>query len=78
MLSSPRLDNQSHCYTGLMALLEHSQQLEQDSGVSMLICFDHEEIGSESAQGAGKFKNNFNGLFRQKIMHFVANACINS
>jgi len=53
MLSSPRLDNQSHCYTGLMALLEHSQQLEQDSGVSMLICFDHEEIGSESAQGAG-------------------------
>jgi len=53
MLSSPRLDNQSHCYTGLMALLEHSQQLEQDTGVSMLICFDHEEIGSESAQGAG-------------------------
>jgi len=54
MLSSPRLDNQSHCYTGLMALLDHaSNSLVTDTGVSMLVCFDHEEIGSESAQGAG-------------------------
>jgi len=54
MLSSPRLDNQSHCYTGLMALLQHSRDgLQADAGVSVVICFDHEEIGSESAQGAG-------------------------
>jgi aspartyl aminopeptidase len=52
-LSSPRLDNQIHCYTGLTALLAHSRDLSQDTGVSMLACFDHEEIGSESAQGAG-------------------------
>merc|ERR1711872_1183138 len=52
-LSSPRLDNQVHCYTGLSALLDHSIDLSQDSGVSMLVCFDHEEIGSDSAQGAG-------------------------
>jgi len=52
-LSSPRLDNQSHCYTGLAALLEHSKDLSQDTGISMLCCFDHEEIGSDSAQGAG-------------------------
>ena len=52
MLSSPRLDNQSHCYTGLMALLQHTD-LDPDTGVNMVICFDHEEIGSESAQGAG-------------------------
>jgi len=52
MLSSPRLDNQSHCYTGLMALLQHTD-LDTDTGVNMVICFDHEEIGSESAQGAG-------------------------
>jgi len=52
-LSCPRLDNQSHCYTGLAALLEHSKDLSQDTGISMLCCFDHEEIGSDSAQGAG-------------------------
>jgi len=52
-LSSPRLDNQVHCYTGLTALLEHSKDISQDTGVSMLVCFDHEEIGSNSAQGAG-------------------------
>ena len=53
MLSSPRLDNQVHCYTGLKALLDHSEDLTEDTGVSMLVCFDHEEIGSDSAQGAG-------------------------
>jgi len=53
MLSSPRLDNQVHCYTGLKALLDNSQDLSEDTGVSMLVCFDHEEIGSDSAQGAG-------------------------
>lgn len=52
-LSCPRLDNQSHCYTGLAALLEHSKDISKDTGVSMLCCFDHEEIGSDSAQGAG-------------------------
>jgi len=52
-LSSPRLDNQAHCYTGLCALLGHAVDIEADSGVSMLVCFDHEEIGSDSAQGAG-------------------------
>lgn len=53
MLSCPRLDNQIHCYTGLKALLETSKDLSTDTGVSMLVCFDHEEIGSDSAQGAG-------------------------
>eukprot|EP00927_Polykrikos_kofoidii_P054788 TRINITY_DN4915_c0_g1_i1.p1 TRINITY_DN4915_c0_g1~~TRINITY_DN4915_c0_g1_i1.p1 ORF type:complete len:478 (+),score=104.35 TRINITY_DN4915_c0_g1_i1:71-1504(+) len=52
--SSPRLDNQIHCFTGLMALLRHaSSGLADDSDVSMLCCFDHEEVGSESACGAG-------------------------
>lgn len=52
-LSSPRLDNQVHCYTGLTALLDHSRDLSADTGVSMLCCFDHEEVGSDSAVGAG-------------------------
>lgn len=52
-LSSPRLDNQSHCYTGLAALLAHSSDLSEDTGVSMVVCFDHEEVGSDSTVGAG-------------------------
>lgn len=52
-LSSPRLDNQAHCYTGLCALLKNAADIDLDTGVSMLVCFDHEEIGSDSAQGAG-------------------------
>ena len=43
-LSSPRLDNQVHCYTGLAALLDHSRDISEDTGVSMLCCFDHEEV----------------------------------
>jgi len=50
-LSCPRLDNQVHCYTGLSALLSH--KVEEDTGISMLVAFDHEEVGSDSAQGAG-------------------------
>lgn len=52
-LSSARLDNQVHCYTGLAALLDHSADISEDTGVSMLVCFDHEEVGSASAVGAG-------------------------
>jgi len=52
-LSSARLDNQVHCYTGLEALLEHSTDISEDTGVSMLVCFDHEEVGSDSMTGAG-------------------------
>jgi len=52
-LSSPRLDNQVHCYTGLAALLDHSRDISEDTGISMLCCFDHEEVGSDSAVGAG-------------------------
>ena len=49
-LSSPRLDNQVHCYTGLAALLDHSRDISEDTGVSMLCCFDHEEVTVNSEQ----------------------------
>jgi len=46
-IASARLDNLLSCYTGLMALLKnHGEQN------SMLICTDHEEVGSMSAAGA--------------------------
>lgn len=53
--SSPRLDNQVHCFTSVMALLDYagSGKLEEAKDVSVVACFDHEEVGSESACGAG-------------------------
>jgi len=52
--SSPRLDNQVHCFTGVMALLDHAKAgVDEETEISMVCCFDHEEVGSESACGAG-------------------------
>ncbi len=46
-ISSARLDNLLSCYTALVALLE-----EPGSANELLVCNDHEEIGSVSAAGA--------------------------
>jgi len=46
-ISSARLDNLLSCFTGMQALLEAG-----DHVTSMLICNDHEEVGSTSASGA--------------------------
>lgn len=46
-ISSARLDNLLSCFTGMQALLEAGDQV-----TSMLICNDHEEVGSTSASGA--------------------------
>jgi len=46
-IASARLDNLLSCYTGLMALLDH--QGEQNV---LLVCNDHEEVGSVSTAGA--------------------------
>jgi len=52
-LSSPRLDNQVHCFTAMRALLEYAAgDISQDTGVALAVCFDHEEVGSESTHGA--------------------------
>ena len=54
LLSSPRLDNQIHCFTGLRALLDHAAAaLPSQPDIAVLASFDHEEVGSESAWGAG-------------------------
>mmetsp|Transcript_70068 Transcript_70068/g.121284 ORF Transcript_70068/g.121284 Transcript_70068/m.121284 type:complete len:485 (+) Transcript_70068:78-1532(+) len=53
-LSSQRLDNHVHCFTALRALLDHSAgDISSDKDISMIVCFDHEEVGSESSCGAG-------------------------
>ena len=47
---APRLDNLASCHAGLRALLD-SVQGDVDT-VPVLACFDHEEVGSQSASGA--------------------------
>ena len=54
--SSPRLDNQIHCFTSMDALISYSQAselLSKDTDVSCIALFDHEEVGSQSTCGAG-------------------------
>jgi len=46
-LASARLDNLLSCYTGIESLLS-----ADDSVTSLMICSDHEEVGSASAEGA--------------------------
>ncbi|MDP5052587.1 MAG: M18 family aminopeptidase, partial [Congregibacter sp.] len=46
-IASARLDNLLSCYTGLEALIEAN-----GSQWSLLVCNDHEEVGSRSASGA--------------------------
>lgn len=48
LLVSPRLDNLVSVFTSLMALAE----AENDSGVSMILLADNEEVGSHTKQGA--------------------------
>lgn len=47
-ISAPRLDDLSMTYSGLNAILNNSSS----KGISMFVCFDNEEIGSRTRQGA--------------------------
>ena len=47
-ISAPRLDDLSMTYSGLEAIVNSSST----KGISMFICFDNEEIGSRTRQGA--------------------------
>jgi aspartyl aminopeptidase len=54
---SARLDNLASCFLAVKALLAHTaateeKQLANDCDVSMIVLYDHEEVGSESAVGA--------------------------
>lgn len=53
---SPRLDNLMMSFCGLTALIEASKDekaLAAEKRVWSLVLFDHEEVGSQSAHGAG-------------------------
>ncbi|ODV80990.1 aspartyl aminopeptidase [Suhomyces tanzawaensis NRRL Y-17324] len=49
---SPRLDNSTSCFTATVALAEASKDLSNQKGILLISLFDHEEVGSVSAQGA--------------------------
>ena len=49
MISSPRIDNISSC----AAIMEAMCQATCDKHLNIGICYDHEEIGSRTKQGAG-------------------------
>mmetsp|Transcript_10406 Transcript_10406/g.11855 ORF Transcript_10406/g.11855 Transcript_10406/m.11855 type:complete len:476 (+) Transcript_10406:80-1507(+) len=50
---APRIDNLASCFCGIKALVEADETLQDDDMVRIVGLFDHEEVGSESAQGAG-------------------------
>jgi len=51
---SARLDNLASCFMAVQALVDHasSEKLVSDSDISMIVLYDHEEVGSTSAVGA--------------------------
>jgi len=51
-ISSPRLDNLFSSYAALEAILSDEANQEKNSFINLVCLFDHEEIGSTSAQGA--------------------------
>ena len=51
-INAPRLDNLASSHAGLTALLAASVRGESPA-TRMLVLYDHEEVGSRSAQGAG-------------------------
>lgn len=59
-VASARLDNLLSCYTGLMSLLEASDEVS-----SLLVCNDHEEVGSSSSSGA-------QGPFLKSVLERIA------
>jgi aspartyl aminopeptidase len=50
-IHSARLDNLASCFLAVQALSEHDVQ--DDADIALVALFDHEEVGSGSAVGAG-------------------------
>jgi aspartyl aminopeptidase len=67
-IASARLDNLLSCYTGLQALLDSDGAMS-----TLLVCNDHEEVGSLSAAGAqGPFLRSVLKRLVETEEHYVA------
>ncbi len=53
LLAAPRIDNLLSCHAATTALVALSDGPDADGPVPVICLFDHEEVGSESASGAG-------------------------
>ena len=76
LLFSARLDNldMSFCSTmGLIASLEAPSSLDQENSIRLVALFDHEEIGSLTAQGADS--NLLPAIIRRLSLLSFASAC---
>jgi len=51
-IASGRLDNLAMCHSSLLAVQEAASHAAELRGVALALCFDHEEVGSQSASGA--------------------------
>jgi aspartyl aminopeptidase len=53
-IHSARLDNLASCYLAVQALMDHvvEGKVDTDGDISMIVLYDHEEVGSGSAVGA--------------------------
>ncbi len=67
LVFSGRLDNLASCHAGLTAIVGANAAESADSA-QVLACFDHEEIGSESAEGA-------DGSLLGQVLERVALGC---
>lgn len=52
-LLSARLDDQAMCHAAVRALLDSCEGAEDGEMIPLISLLDHEEVGSQSAQGAG-------------------------
>jgi len=64
LVASARLDNLASCHAAVRALLARTSPTEMTRGI---VLYDHEEVGSQSAAGAGS-------LFLRGVLSRVANA----
>ncbi|MEH6469870.1 MAG: M18 family aminopeptidase [Halopseudomonas sp.] len=65
-IASARLDNLLSCFVGLQSLLQALESGEADQGM-LLVCSDHEEVGSISNAGA-------DGPFLEQVLQRIAPA----
>ena len=51
LIHSARLDNLASCFLAVEALVDHVENgcLDEDEDISMVVLYDHEEVGSSSA-----------------------------